>query len=162
MSWSSNVLNCCGDAQCTAVLCCSPITTGQLYERVVQQRLFTRMPGASCLTISILLFILYIGAQAFSGIEQQWAMAVGSVLGLLMSIAMCLIVSAVRQAIRERDGINGSLFEDLCCSCWCNPCVQCQLFRHDRAGCGDGYNLCDSTGAPLPPPPSIVGVATYV
>ena len=58
-------------AQCCAVCCCHPLTSGQLYERAVQKGMLKRLPMVSCLTIALILFVLEISQEVTSAIFRQ-------------------------------------------------------------------------------------------
>ena len=44
----------------------------------------------------------------------------------------CLSTFALRQLVRERFNIKGSMSGDYCYSCFCTPCVMCQTAREVR------------------------------
>ena len=149
--WIDGICDCCRDpGMCAIVYCCDPVSTGQLYERVVQKGLVERIPMLSCVSISAFLWVCYVWSSVLSGFGEFFG-AVGIVLGTLSGVCLFLIVCTVRKAIRTRDGIEpGSCgdFEDCCCAFWCNSCTQCQLWRHERVNCAQ-YDLCNKTGSKL-------------
>lgn len=61
----------------------------------------------------------------------------GSVLGMVASIAMICIVLSVRTRVRRQERIPTSCCDegcdDCCCACCCLPCTTCQLMRHTLA-----------------------------
>merc|ERR1711865_505735 len=57
--WRSSLFSCCSDMYiCFSVCCCHAVTTGQLYERSVQKNMMSRIPLISCLTITLIIFVL--------------------------------------------------------------------------------------------------------
>lgn len=61
------------------------------------------------------------------------------------SAALFFTVCQLRVAVRRRDLIRGTCFEDVFCSTCCFCCTLCQLMRHERLTAGN-YNLCSPTG----------------
>ena len=57
--WRSSLMSCGSDMLiCMSVCCCHAVTTGQLYERSVQKNMMSRVPLISCLTITLIIFVL--------------------------------------------------------------------------------------------------------
>ena len=86
--------------------------------------------------------------------EAETLWSISSVVGFLAFILSCWIVCAVRMAIRRRDGIKagcwGDVCEDCCSACCCNPCTQCQIFRHEKVSCKHNtYSLCAPEATPV-------------
>ena len=150
--WVDGLCDCCTDpGMCCIIICCDPILTGQLYERAVKKRLLQRIPMLSCVSISVFLWVCHGVGSILNGSVMPAAAAVGSVLSMIAGICIFLIVCTVRKAVRQRDGIPSECCgeaEDCCCSFWCNPCTQCQLWRHDQVKCSD-YDLCSPTGSKI-------------
>ena len=144
--------SCCKDpGLCCAVLCCDPITTGQLYERAVRKGLLERVPAATCMSVAVFLWVAFALNSVLNGSANPYAAGVGQLVGLCANVIVFLIVCSVRGAIRKRDGIPPQVCgeaEDCCCSFWCVLCTQCQLWRHEKVACPD-YSLCSPTGAEI-------------
>ena len=149
--WADGVCDCCKDpGMCAMVYFCSPVNTGQLYERMVQKGMIERIPMLSCLSIAIFMWVGYCWTPVLGGVNYFFA-SVGMALSVFSGICLLLIVCTVRKSIRTRDGIEpggcGDA-EDCCCALWCNSCTQCQLWRHERVKCAQ-YDLCSKTGSTL-------------
>ena len=148
--WTDGVCDCCKDpGMCCVIFFCDPITTGQLYKRMAQKQLIDRIPMLSCVSISIFLWICYALSSTLNGSADPGASAIGSAVGMASGICLLLIVCTVRKAVRTRDGIQAGSCgdaEDCCCAFWCNPCTQCQLWRHEQVKCSE-YDLCSPTGS---------------
>ena len=78
-------------------------------------------------------------------LAAQW----GSILtGLALMSVTTYLLYVVRGFIRRRDGIDGSDRHDCyvsCCPCT-QPCVTCQILRHEGLVKGTGYQLYSSDG----------------
>ena len=53
-------------------------------------------------------------------------------------IASCMQNIMLRDEIREKDGIEGSLFDDCLTACLCLPCSVCQTYNHVKSHEMDG------------------------
>lgn len=143
--FSSSLCECCDcgayGLSCVVVSCLSPVSIGQLYERIIGG-------SGSCRLITIILAVLTLamlflqGTQSallssspaaayFAGKAVEYtslaseagaapvnpaAMIVGNVAGLIsfgVSIASCILICKVRQKVRSRDNIP----ETSCCKC---------------------------------------------
>ena len=121
--WRSGLCDCCE----LKGLCCLPfsciwVPIGQLYERILQR--------GTCTLITTL--------------------------GSMMPMSAVILLVKIRAAIRSRDKIEpseccaqctcyGANCEDICCACWCAPCITSQMMQQE--GIQEGtYELASSTG----------------
>ena len=78
--WDASLCGCLDDCgMCCAVLCCQPITTGQLYQRSTSRGMVSKQPGLTCLTIALFLF----AAELFTNsvgryVQDEWGMEIES------------------------------------------------------------------------------------
>ena len=62
--WRANLCACCKDCCiCWSVMCCHPITTGQLYERSAQKAILKRLPMFTCMSIALIICLLEFSSQ---------------------------------------------------------------------------------------------------
>ena len=72
--WDASVCGCFSDCgMCCAVVCCQPITTGQLYQRSTSRAMIHKQPGLTCLSIALFLFV----AELFTNgagriVQEEW------------------------------------------------------------------------------------------
>ena len=135
--WRTGLCGCFEDcAICCSVICCHPITVGQIYERTVQKALIQKLPLLSCLSIALLIWSFDIGQQLIQMANgggpfdqlapmlapmmnvtvpapppnttppNQKLAMVGEALGLLSFFLVFYVVFTVRSAIRRREGIK--------------------------------------------------------
>jgi len=72
--WRTGLCGCCEDCDiCCSVICCHPITLGQIYERTVQKALIQKLPLLSCMSIALLIWALDIGQQMISNAAHSSA-----------------------------------------------------------------------------------------
>ena len=111
-------------------------------------RPFARRP---CLILSLILFFTIVFIFIFWSIRRL--SGVGTLLWFFYFGVFIFIVQGARATIRRRDNIPeescGGGCEDCCCAFWCNPCVQCQILRHEGLG-GGRYDLLSPTGGSAP------------
>ena len=149
--WTDGVCNCCSDCGlCCCGLWCYPTLTGQIYERFARSGLFERLPGATCVSVAALIWLLLVAGDILYGIpsDDGVVMYIGGSLLFLGFLVTLTVVCTVRRAVRQRDDIPASCCgdaEDCCCAFWCQQCSICQLFRHEQIRCED-YQLCSPTG----------------
>lgn len=147
--WTDGVCDCCSDVgMCCCGCFCAPTLTGQLYERFARSGLYERLPGATCVTVAGLIWLLFIVGDALYSVEDSTVMSIGSALSFVGFVVLVCVLCSVRRAVRERDDIPATCCgdaEDCCTSFWCSCCTLCQLFRHEQVG-GKNYQLCSPTG----------------
>ena len=164
--WTDGVCGCFNDCgMCVVIGCCNSISLGQLYERMVKKGMLERAHSmATCVNIAVFLWVCYLVSDVLEGAggsasDPNYAPTTTSVvlhtIGSLISFISCLcgvaIVMTVRRAVRGRDQIepqNCGDSEDIICALCCNPCTQCQIWRHEKVACSS-YQLFHETGAPI-------------
>ncbi len=148
--FSDGLCSCCSDVGLCCCGCwCAPTLGPQLYERLVRTGALERIPGLSCVTLAVVLWLLFLVGNGLYGLPNPTAMTIGYTIELVGFVVLVCIVCTVRGAIRKRDGIAPTCCpgatDDCCEAFWCTPCSICRLFRHEDVYCED-YALCSTTG----------------
>merc|ERR1711865_79625 len=122
--WRTGLCGCCEDCDiCCSVMCCHPITLGQIYERTVQKALIQKLPLLSCMSIALLIWALDIGQQMISNASHSSAI---DQLAPLINYGMAHL-AGMNTTIRRREGIKPKCCaeipqcEDVLCAWCCNP-----------------------------------------
>ena len=153
-AWSSPLFGCCADPGLSCMVCiCTPITTGQLYERSARTGLIERVHALwTCWTVALFLLAGFVLSELLADTQDHTCTALALLCGLAATLCTVFVLTSVRKAVRERDRIEVGACcgegEDCCCSFWCSPCTQCQIWRHERVYCSK-YSLCNPTGSPV-------------
>jgi Cys-rich protein (TIGR01571 family) len=133
--WRSGIFECCNlKGLCLLPFACVWLPISQLYEKVLQR--------GTCTLVAAL--------------------------GSLMPMSVVVFLVKIRAAIRSRDKIEpsecckdctcqGANCEDICCACWCAPCVTSQMMLHEGIEEGQ-YDPTSSTGTKETYPYSYVSV----
>ena len=164
--WQDDTLGCFNDpGLCIIVGFCNSISLAQLYERMVRKGIVARAHSMlTCINIAAFLWFCYLASDALQGVGGGTSNpdyspttmsivchSVGSLLSFISWVCGVAIVLTVRKAVRKRDGIppaNCGEQEDIVCAICCNPCTQCQVWRHEQVKCGK-YSLCNPTGSDI-------------
>jgi len=164
-AWKAPCCTCFSDCCiCCSVVCCTSITSGQIYEKAVRAGLLSRAGPLGCMGIFLILLGLYIANSILVSSDPSYyekltdlvngpevdatppaAVQIGQVCMLAAFLISCLITCSVRKAIRKRDAIPASCCADYCDDCFCTwcclPCMQCQILQHEGVT-GSKYSLC--------------------
>ena len=167
--FARDILECCGGpgepTDCTAywsAVCCGPCRTAQLAAHVLKWRFLPSISFlAATLTLGLLLYIPFnptFPVLPYFQFKEVLYLA-GFTFLISLWILTCCIIGAVRNRIREAEGManqncSGGLGdEDYMAACCCTACAAAQLLRHLGL---DHHSVCiDPRAAGLPRWPTV-------
>jgi len=160
-----------GGCMCCTALCCSCVTTPQLFAKVLGNKAAFAKWFAILLILRIMLQIgqQFGQSQPVVVYNPDMLSAEVSPMGLVWScfqvvgglgtvIIVTVLLMAVRKRIREKDQIPEGACggcDDCCCSFCCSCCITIQMFHHLGISQQTGYKLCDPEGIPTVGGPAV-------
>lgn len=122
--WEQGICGCFETPSITlGVICCNLCTIGQSASIALGGR------KNVCIAVTVVLLLLSITSSVLQNVQDAAAMIVAAILSVLITIVGVATVFAARNALRERENLEGSAAMDLFYAICCTSCAACTILR---------------------------------